>query len=42
MNETRQIWLRFLSGPDIDSLELAHLILTRAEQAEVGTMLRYR
>ena len=67
------LWLRFLSGPDIDRLGLAsaeivgavegalrahgegrhrglaildiavgQLILRRAQQADVGTMLRYR
>jgi len=42
------IWLRFLSGPEIDSLclslldvAIAHLILRKAEAADVGTMLRF-
>jgi hypothetical protein len=43
------LWLRFLSGPDINGLGLSILdiavglaILRRAEQQDGGTMLRYR
>jgi hypothetical protein len=38
-------WIRFLSGPDIDGLNLApaeFVDAVRAEQAGAGTMLRYR
>jgi hypothetical protein len=42
-----QLWLRFLSGPDIDGLAILDIavglaILRRAEQQGAGTMLRYR
>lgn len=45
------LWIRFLSGPDIDSLGLTSdeivdavegAVLGKAEQAGIGTMLRYR